>query len=51
MCVVPCASETAAKASAVTEACNSMMCFGLNECVAEEKRKKNEKEEEKRRKG
>lgn len=25
MCVVPCASETAAKASAVTEACNNMI--------------------------
>lgn len=40
MCAVPCASETAAKASTETEACNIMMRFGLNECVVEEERKR-----------
>jgi hypothetical protein len=45
MCAVPCASETAAKASAVTEACNSMMRCGLNECVVEEERKKKKQPE------
>lgn len=44
MCAVPCASETAAKASTETEACNIMMRFGLNECVVEEEgKKKNER--------
>lgn len=48
MCAVPCATETVAKASAQTEACNNMMRFDLNECVgtnawSRRKEKKNER--------
>lgn len=44
MCVVPCASETAAKASTETEACNIMMRLSLNECVVEKEGKRRRKE-------